>query len=82
MRKLSSTQKINRCKRYFLAIFYLITPRKIRHYVFFNKTPTESLATGVIMIKIKYFRSFIGNNKMKKELYFPKYYTHNLNNQS
>ncbi|TAG10711.1 MAG: hypothetical protein EAZ41_07565 [Sphingobacteriia bacterium] len=71
MKKLASNQKINRYKVYTLAIFNLIAPRKFKNYFSFKNTPSESLAIGVTMTKIKYWRSFLISSKIKKRTLFP-----------
>lgn len=70
-------QKINKYKIYFLALFYLFIPKRIKHYFNFKNTSLESLAIGVTMTKIKYFKFISKPNKMKRELHFPKLNTNN-----
>jgi len=62
---------LNPFKIYSLAILYLILPGKLGCYFYFiRKTPTESLAIGTAMTKIKYWRHFIKKHKRDNKLYF------------
>ena len=71
-------KKINRSKIYFLALFHLLLPKKIKQHFIFKTSPEENLAIGTTMIKIKYWRSFLRKHKMEKKIYFPKLNNYNL----
>lgn len=62
-------KKINPYKIYSLAVFHLLFPRRIKQYLFFKTTPSENLAIGVTMTRIKYWRFFI--KKTKRVICFP-----------
>lgn len=64
-------KKINPYKIYCLAAFHLLVPGKFKQYLFFKTTSAESLAIGVTMTKIKYWRFFIKKTKTKRLICFP-----------
>lgn len=67
-------KNLNVSKIYCLAIFHLVMPKVIKHKFHFKTTPIENLAIGTTMIKIKYWKSFIRNRKIKRTLTFTQDY--------
>lgn len=65
-------KKANRFKIYSLALYYLVAPKTIKHRFHFNTSGIENLAIGVIMTKIKYWKSFIYKRKLNEKIIISK----------
>ncbi len=63
--------KLNFFKIYSLAIFHLLTPKKIRQMFHFKTSAIENLAVGTTMTKIWYWKSLIRNRNVERKIHFP-----------
>jgi hypothetical protein len=63
-------KQLNPFKIYLLVIFHLMMPKWRRHKIHFKASPSEHLAIGTIMTKIKYWRHFIKKYKRENALHF------------